>query len=120
MRILLTIIWIVSAATASATNSTSVRRASRVLADYYFSTTELGRPNRRAVLDNPLKGLLTSPRYTGFDTPDAPIPSTLEFYYIGLSEYVRWLVANRSLCCVSANASFSYSLIVFFLFRKGS
>jgi hypothetical protein len=107
MRILLTIVWIVSAATASATNSTSMRGASRVLADYYFSTTELGRPNRRAVLDNPLKGLLTSPRYTGFDTPDAPIPSTLEFYYIGLSEYVGWLVANRSLCCVSAMHRFS-------------
>jgi len=54
--------------------------------DYYFATTDLGRPNKRAILDNPLKGLLTSPRYTGHNTPTMPIPSTLEFYYIGFSE----------------------------------
>lgn len=98
-----------SAAAASATNTTSVRGESRALADFYFSTTTgFGRPNRRAVLDNPLKGLLTSPRYTGFDTPDAPIPSTLEFYYIGLSEYVDcrlWLVDKFALlgdrCCIA-------------------
>ena len=104
MRILSILVWIISATAASATNSTSVRGASRALANYYFSTpTGFGRPNRRAVLDNPLKGLLTSPRYTGFDTPDAPIPSTLEFYYIGLSEYVACrlsTLAGRLVCVV--------------------
>ena len=107
MRFLCSLVWIISAAVASATsNRTSVRAASRALVDYYFSattTTGLGRPNRRAVLDNPLKGLLTSPRYTGFNTPDAPIPSTLEFYYIGLSEYVACRLsslAGRLVCVV--------------------
>jgi hypothetical protein len=61
---------------------------SRQLQSYYFSTTDvnvLGNENKRAVLDNPMKGLLTSPRYTGFNTPSI-VPSTLEFYYIGLDE----------------------------------
>ena len=89
---LLTPLSMLVALAAAVTNTTSLRGASRILLEYYFSTTtatELGRPNPRAVLDNPLKGLLTSPRYTNFSTPDTPIPSTLDFYYIGLSEYVR-------------------------------
>jgi hypothetical protein len=61
---------------------------SRQLQSYYYSTSDtniLGRENKRAVLDNPMKGLLTSPRYTGYNTPSI-VPSTLEFYYIGLDE----------------------------------
>ena len=61
---------------------------SRQLQSYYFSTSDtnvLGQENKRAVLDNPMKGLLTSPRYTGYNTPSI-VPSTLEFYYIGLDE----------------------------------
>lgn len=61
---------------------------SRQLQSSFYSTTNahvLGKTNKRAVLDNPFKGLLTSPRYTGHNTPNN-VPSTLEFYYIGLDE----------------------------------
>jgi len=60
----------------------------RQLQSYYFSTTDkniLGQPNKRSVLDNPMKGLHTSPRYTGDNTPDT-IPSTIDFIYMGLDE----------------------------------
>jgi len=79
-------------ATAALANAQNLRSEAatptRQLQSYYYSTTDsnvLGKTNKRAVLDNPMKGLLTSPRYTGHNTPNN-VPSTLEFYYIGLDE----------------------------------
>jgi len=80
--------------TVSATNLRDDTDRRQLQSSYYYSTTDtaiLGRSNKRAVLDNPMKGLLTSPRYTGHNTPITPVPSTLEFYYIGLDEYVLQL-----------------------------
>jgi len=104
------LLWTAATATTASANLRGNSAASRQLQDYYYSTTDtnvLGKTNKGAVLDNPMKGLLTSPRYTGNNTPDTPVPSTLEFYYIGLDEYVLFwpcfglssvLVATCLLC----------------------
>lgn len=62
----------------------------------------LGATNYDAAVGNPLKGLLTSPRWVGGDIPDN-VPSTLEFYYIGLDEIMTgwnqfdWTVLENTL-----------------------
>jgi hypothetical protein len=66
-------------------SSISLRRTDRHLQSYYFSTTDdsiLGSPSIDVAIRNPLKGLLTSPRWTGSTIPDL-VPSSLEFYYMG-------------------------------------
>jgi len=50
---------------------------------YYYSTSDLGIPNTDTTLSNPLKGFLTNPEWS---TPPYDFPSSLEFYYIGLSK----------------------------------
>ena len=51
----------------------------------YYTTSDLGNPNDNAASGNPLKGFLTSPDWS---TPPyrQEIPSSLEFYYVGLNE----------------------------------
>ena len=56
--------------------------------DYYFTITEksiLGWTNPDVTVGNPLRGLVTSPAWTGPTTP-AMLPTSLEFYYFGLDE----------------------------------
>jgi hypothetical protein len=56
--------------------------------DYYFTITDksiLGSANTDVAIGNPLKGLVTSPAWTGPKTPTR-LPTSLEFYYIGLDE----------------------------------
>ena len=88
-------------------NSTEslVEQTRRELATPYFSTSDpaiLGASNFDAAIGNPLKGLLTSPIWTGGNTPTS-IPSTLEFYYIGLDEIMTgpnqfdWTVLDNTL-----------------------
>lgn len=71
---------------------------------YYYSASGaaiLGSPNADAAVGNPLKGLLTSPRWTS--NPASSIPSSLEFYYIGLNELMfganqfNWTVLDNAL-----------------------
>jgi hypothetical protein len=71
----------------------------------YISTSDpsiLGDLNFEASIDNPLKGLLTSPRWVGSDVPDS-IPSSMEFYYLGLDEIMtgpnefNWTVLDQTL-----------------------
>lgn len=62
----------------------------------------LGATNYDAAVGNPLKGLLTSPLWVGGNVPDN-VPSTLEFYYIGLDEIMtswnqfNWTVLENTL-----------------------
>jgi hypothetical protein len=73
----------------------------------YHSITDvqtLGATNFDAAVGNPLKGLLTSPRWVGASTAaSSSIPSTLEFYYIGLDEIMTgwnqfdWSVLDQTL-----------------------
>jgi hypothetical protein len=51
----------------------------------YYETTDLGGANPEAALGNPLKGLLSSPRFGAQYYADQIQPS-LEFYYVGLDE----------------------------------
>lgn len=56
--------------------------------DYYYTITDrsiLGSTNPDVAAGNPLKGLVTSPAWTGPTTP-AMLPTSLEFYYFGLNE----------------------------------
>jgi hypothetical protein len=56
--------------------------------DYYYTITDksiLGSTNPDVAAGNPLKGLVTSPAWTGPTTP-AMLPTSLEFYYFGLDE----------------------------------
>jgi hypothetical protein len=93
-------------------NSTapSIDRSRRQLASYYYSTSSkaiLGEANPDAAIGNPLKGLLTSPRWTGNKTPQT-VPSSLEFYYIGFDEIMNgsnqfnWTVLDTSLSDAAA------------------
>jgi hypothetical protein len=75
---------------------------------YYYSVSGsafLGAPNADAAVGNPLKGLLTSPRWTS--TPAASIPSSLEFYYIGWNELMfganqfNWTVLDNALAAAA-------------------
>jgi len=77
----------------------------RLEGGYYYTTSDkdiLGAENPDAAVGNPMKGLMTSPRWTGFNTPDT-IPSTLSFYYFGLDEILKgpetydWSVLDESL-----------------------
>ena len=55
---------------------------------YYFTLTDksiLGSANPDVAVGNPLKGLVTSPAWTGPKTP-TKLPTSLEFYYFGLDE----------------------------------
>ena len=133
MKLFLSSLLLLTAATAT-TASANLRgdsAASRKLQDYYFSTTDtnvLGKTNKGAVLDNPMKGLLTSPRYTGHNTPDTPVPSTLEFYYIGLDEYVLFwrcfglssVLVATCLLCLSFLSYLVYSLSLSCTFYNNS
>lgn len=56
--------------------------------EYYFTLTDksiLGSTNPYVSIGNPLKGLITSPAWTGSTTPPR-LPTSLEFYYFGLDE----------------------------------
>jgi hypothetical protein len=69
-----------------AMSSSSMLRGSqqRELQSYYFQSSDpsfLGALNKQASIANPLKGLLTSPRWT--NTVPSSIPTSMEFYYIG-------------------------------------
>jgi hypothetical protein len=81
------------------------QRKHRQLSNYYYSTKDanvLGTANPDAAIGNPLKGLLTSPLWTGGNTPDS-VPSSLEFYYFGLDDIMKgnndfdWTVLDKSL-----------------------
>jgi hypothetical protein len=53
---------------------------------YYYTITDvsiLGSINPEAAIGNPLKGLMSSPDWTGSSTPN-DLPSSLEFYYVAL------------------------------------
>lgn len=55
--------------------------------DYYFTIDKsvLGTANPDVSIGNPLRGLMTSPAWTGTQTPST-LPTSLEFYYFGLDE----------------------------------
>jgi hypothetical protein len=79
-------------------SSLSLRRKARKLQSYYFSTSDasiLGTPSIDVAIRNPLKGLLTSPRWTGGTIPDL-VPSSLEFYYIGKKSSIIKVMENRN------------------------
>lgn len=84
---------------------------SRQLQSTYYTTSDptiLGAENPDAAVGNPMKGLMTSPRWTGFNTPDT-VPSTLEFYYFGFDEVMTgpnqfdWTVMDESLESAAAS-----------------
>ncbi len=66
------------------------------------STNVLGSENLYAGMGNPLKGLLTSPTWTGQNTSDA-VPSSLEFHYIRMDEIMKeptlfdWTVLDETI-----------------------
>jgi hypothetical protein len=63
-------------------------RSLQAASDYYYTITDksiLGSINPVAAIGNPLKGLASSPDWTGSSTP-TKLPTSLEFYYIGLNE----------------------------------
>jgi hypothetical protein len=73
--------------------------------DYYYTTTDaaiLGDINPEATIGNPFKGLLSSPDWTGTSTPK-DLPTSLEFYYIGLdnimigNDQFNWGVLDKTL-----------------------
>lgn len=89
--------------------STRVNRNRQEATTYYYSTSGssiLGSPNADAAVGNPLKGLLTSPRWTSNPAPS--IPSSLEFYYIGLNELMfgadqfNWTVMDNALATAAS------------------
>jgi hypothetical protein len=111
MKLLSTVALLVSVnfATASRLRGSSIvniaKGKRRQLSNYYYSTKDasvLGAANPDAAIRNPLKGLLTSPLWTGGNTPDS-VPSSLEFYYFGLDEIMRgnndfdWTVLDKSI-----------------------
>ena len=61
--------------------------SSRANASYYVTTNDadLGPPNEDAAAGNPLKGFLTNPDWSSPPYLD-DIPSSLEFYYVGLNK----------------------------------
>jgi hypothetical protein len=72
-------------------DSVALPQESRQLQDYYYSTADpsiLGKANHMAAIGNPLKGLLTSPQWTGGNTR-TDVPSSLEFHYIGLDSVMK-------------------------------
>jgi hypothetical protein len=72
-------------------DSTALQQDSRQLEDYYYSTADpsiLGKANHMAAIGNPLKGLLTSPQWTGGNIR-IDVPSSLEFHYIGLDSVMK-------------------------------
>jgi len=84
---------------------------SRQLQSAYYTTSDasiLGSENPDAAVGNPMKGLMTNPRWTGFNTPDT-VPSTLEFYYFGFDEVMTgsnqfdWTVMDQSLESAAAS-----------------
>jgi hypothetical protein len=73
--------------------------------NYYYTTTDksvLGAMNPEAGIGNPLKGLTTSPVWTGPSTP-VNLPTSLEFHYVGLNEVLigdnvfDWSVLDKTL-----------------------
>jgi hypothetical protein len=73
--------------------------------EYYFVLTDksiLGTANPDVAIGNPLKGLVTSPAWTGAQTPSR-LPTSLEFFYFGLDEIMvgnnkfDWTVLDRVL-----------------------
>jgi hypothetical protein len=81
---------------------------------YYYNTSDpaiLGKIRRKAALGNPLKGLLTSPRWLGGDTPEFTVSSSLEFYYIGWDEIVKgahqfdWSVLDQTLANAASRSN---------------
>jgi hypothetical protein len=81
---------------------------------YYYNTSDpaiLGKTRRKAAIGNPLKGLLTSPRWLSDDTPEFTVPSSLEFYYIGWDEIVQgerqfdWTVLDETLANAASRSN---------------
>ena len=77
--------------------------------NYYYSTSSsaiLGSSNVSAVIGNPLKGLLTSPRWTSNPAPSIPI--SLDYYYFGLNELMfganqfNWTVLDNALALAAS------------------
>lgn len=111
----------------NSSSSSSVGSLRRALASsssssstYYYEVSDvtvLGSANPDAAMGNPLKGLFTSPRWTGGNTTDS-IPSTLEFYYIGLDEIMvgnnqfDWSVLDATL----ADAASRYKHVIWRVF----
>jgi hypothetical protein len=83
-----------------------VRPESRLLQNYYYYSTSnpviLGKANHMAAFANPLKGLLTSPQWTGGNTRN-DVPSSLEFHYIGFDSVMKgnnqfdWRLLDKTL-----------------------
>jgi hypothetical protein len=81
---------------------------------YYYNTSDpaiLGKTRRKAALGNPLKGLLSSPRWLGGDTPEFTVSSSLEFYYIAWDEIVKgarqfdWSVLDETLANAASRSN---------------
>jgi hypothetical protein len=72
---------------------------------FYFSTTSLPWFNPDAAMGNPMRGLIGSPFYEHPPLPDA-VPSTLEFFYVGLDSL---LLENPAK--VGMNKAFDWSTI---------
>jgi hypothetical protein len=107
--------------TSSSTNTTTSRKLGfsdfglvgtqqgAVPSEYHSitDTETLGATNFDAAVGNALKGLLTSPRWVGANVT-SNVPSTLEFYYIGLDEIMTgwntfdWSVLDGTLKDASA------------------
>jgi hypothetical protein len=98
-------IAMLSIAGAASSSISSLRGVShRQLATPYFSVTDpnvLGQANVDAAIGNPLKGLMTSPRWV--DKIRDEIPASLEFYYFGLAEVMagpnqfNWTVIDKAI-----------------------
>jgi hypothetical protein len=102
----------VAMATVSASSSLRGTQE-RHLASYYYSTSDpavLGASTPMSAAGNPLKGLLTSPRWTGGSTSGS-IDSSLDFYYIGLDEIMTgpnqfdWSVLDGTLATAASHNS---------------
>ena len=60
--------------------------AAGAVAAPYYTATELGEPNLAAASGNPLRGFLTSPDWTSPPRQREEVPSSLDFYYVGVDE----------------------------------
>lgn len=78
----------------------------------YFATSDaaiLGTANPAAAMGNPMRGLYTSPRWTGEKTPDT-VPDSIEMFFIGFDEVMlgynsyNWTVLDNTLTRASSRS----------------
>jgi hypothetical protein len=101
-----TLLFLVTAASScSAQLRGHVSTRGRHLASPYYSTSDaavLGAADPDAAIGNPMKGLMSSPSWTG-GTPPPGMPSSLEFHYVGMDRIMTgdnkfdWAVLDKTI-----------------------